>query len=151
MAVKRKLTHFSDPGHGWVSVSFKDLIHLGIVHDISSFSYMNATRAFLEEDSDFSTFMNAAQGAGWDVQIRTSYYENCFVRSLGNYKPYFVENPLQIGSQVIVNRDELVTVVDISPYGYILKSKYGARYRVPRSNPYRYVRPPADAAERLSA
>lgn len=147
MSVKRRLTYFTDPGHGWLSVSHRDLLRLGIAHEISHFSYMNATRAFLEEDRDAGIFLDAAKARGWDIDIRNSYYENCFIRSLASYNPYFVENPLQAGSRVIIGREMQATIIHISKDGIYLNADTGGLYRVPYSNPFRYIQPPREAVE----
>ncbi len=97
---KRKLTFISDSGHGWLSVALKDLVTLGISADISSYSYMNATRAFLEEDSDASIFLRAAEAAGWDVTYKESYTDGSHpLRSLSHYKSWFADHPFKSGSR----------------------------------------------------
>ncbi|MDR2893665.1 MAG: hypothetical protein LBV80_11420 [Deltaproteobacteria bacterium] len=52
-------TMFSDPGHGWLAVPRKELVSLGILNKISSFSYQKGDWVFLEEDCDFSAFVTA--------------------------------------------------------------------------------------------
>lgn len=50
-----------DPGHAWLAVPMSYLRELGIVHEISSFSYMNVrtSTAYLEEDCDAADFWEA--------------------------------------------------------------------------------------------
>lgn len=72
MKTTRNLTFFSDPGHGWLSVSLQDLQTLNLVDKISPYSYMNATRAFLEEDLDAQLFLKAAKEAGWLINTKES-------------------------------------------------------------------------------
>jgi hypothetical protein len=55
----RIFTIYTDPGHGWAKVP-KALLHdLGIISKISRYSYMRKGFAYLEEDCDLSTFINA--------------------------------------------------------------------------------------------
>jgi hypothetical protein len=97
---KRKLKFLSDSGHAWLSVALADLVTLGIEDDISSYSYMNGTRAFLEEDCDAGIFLDAAKAAGWDVTYKESYTDGSHpLRSLSHYKPYFAKNPFKSGSK----------------------------------------------------
>lgn len=49
----------SDPGHAWVAVKLKLLEELGIADKITSFSYVKGKTAYLEEDCDLTTFVNA--------------------------------------------------------------------------------------------
>ena len=49
---------YSDGGHGWLKVPLKDLIKLGILEKITSYSYHRGDFVYLEEDQDVSTFFN---------------------------------------------------------------------------------------------
>ena len=52
-------TFFSDPAHGWLEVSYKDVTDLNIQNEISDYSYINRTteKIFLEEDCDATLFL----------------------------------------------------------------------------------------------
>jgi hypothetical protein len=50
---------YADPGHGWLAVKIEELMQLGIVTQISSYSYMRGGTAYLEEDCDASLFFCA--------------------------------------------------------------------------------------------
>ena len=50
---------YADPSHGWLAVKIEELMQLGIVTQISSYSYMRGATAYLEEDCDASLFFNA--------------------------------------------------------------------------------------------
>ena len=52
-------TFYSDAGHGWLKVSLKDLEELGIVDQITPYSYIKGNYAYLEEDADANTFAKA--------------------------------------------------------------------------------------------
>ena len=51
-----KLTEFTDPGHGWLSVPRSLIISLGLKDKITGFSYQKGNRVYLEEDCDCSIF-----------------------------------------------------------------------------------------------
>lgn len=59
----------SDPGHGWLKVPMMDLIGSGITNQISCFSYYTQSHAYLEEDCDASTFINAVEQHGKQVEL----------------------------------------------------------------------------------
>jgi hypothetical protein len=62
-------TYHTDPGHGWLEVSLDELDLLGIRSEVSCYSYMNAGKAYLEEDCDMELFMNAMEAKGVNVKL----------------------------------------------------------------------------------
>lgn len=48
--------YYQDSGHGWLAVKRSELIKLGIIAEISSFSYERGKTVYLEEDNDLSLF-----------------------------------------------------------------------------------------------
>ena len=56
-----KYHYVQDPGHGWLGVPLTELDTLAIRDRITSFSYLERPRqlAWLEEDRDMSTFLQA--------------------------------------------------------------------------------------------
>lgn len=67
-----RLNFYEDPGHGWLAVPLPLLDKLGLLDQISSYSYMRGMLAHLEEDCDYSLFWAAAQRAGLNLKIRTT-------------------------------------------------------------------------------
>lgn len=63
-------TFYSDPGHGWLKVSYDELSQLGIQMAISSYSYREGNDVFLEEDCDFGRYIRAMNERGIDVKLR---------------------------------------------------------------------------------
>jgi len=63
----------SDPGHGWVKVSFTQLVRI-VGPDwrstFSSCSFERGEHAYLEEDSDAPRFVKACQAAGIEPRWR---------------------------------------------------------------------------------
>jgi len=66
----RTFESFSDPSHGWIKVPKTLLVELGIANKISHCSYMKVHHAYLEEDADATTFMQAMAERGIQVKFR---------------------------------------------------------------------------------
>ena len=67
-----RLNFYEDPGHGWLAVPLPLLDRLGLIDQISHYSYMRGMLAHLEEDCDYELFWAAAQRAGLKITIRTT-------------------------------------------------------------------------------
>ena len=54
-------TKYDDAAHGWLEVSYEDLINLNIQNKISKFSYIDSNKnlIYLEEDCDMTLFMKS--------------------------------------------------------------------------------------------
>jgi len=50
---------YSYPSHGWLAVKKSELIDLGILDQISEYSYIKGQTVYLEEDRDATIFINA--------------------------------------------------------------------------------------------
>jgi len=138
----RKLKFINDPGHGWLSVSLKDIIDLDIVDKISAYSYMSPSRAYLEEDCDASIFINAAKDAGWKLEIKESYSDNSWKgRNWPSYNIYFVKNPLITGSKVKLNDGSIATFYDDPEKPYLI-TESGQRYKARKANALQALNPP---------
>lgn len=85
MQTTRKLTFYTDPGHGWLAVDRADLDALGIAHKITAYSYQRGDRVYLEEDLDATTYLEAAAAAGWRVTCREKYSQDSTIRKLRPY------------------------------------------------------------------
>ena len=55
----------TDNGHGWLAVKRARLIELGILGDISHYSYQRGATVYLEEDCDMYKFMVAEDCRTW--------------------------------------------------------------------------------------
>lgn len=65
---------FEDPGHAWVRFPKERLVKLGIADKISSYSYQRQDMAYLEEDCDLTTLVNALRVAGYeDIKFKESW------------------------------------------------------------------------------
>ena len=77
----------SDPGHAWLAVKRKELIRLGIIDKISSYSYQKGKTVYLEEDCDAGVFIEAKKTRGEEITFKETYREHTPIR---NY-PMFVQ------------------------------------------------------------
>ena len=65
----RTVNFHADAAHGWLRVLYSDLVELGIAAAITNYSYQSGDWVYLEEDQDATVYMNAAEAAGWPVEI----------------------------------------------------------------------------------
>jgi hypothetical protein len=74
MAKKISIKVFADPGHAWARFPKSKLVSLGIADKISTYSYMNGSNAFLEEDCDLSVLIGALRAKGYtDIKFNESH------------------------------------------------------------------------------
>jgi len=75
----------TDAGHGWLAVKRAELKALNILDQISSFSYQRGETVYLEEDCDYSIFINAKKENKEQYEIKDSYRDPSPIR---NYIPF---------------------------------------------------------------
>jgi hypothetical protein len=80
-----KLRYISDPGHGWLEVPRAMLTALDIQDRITPYSYLRGALAYLEEDLDMSTFLQAARSVGLELEIVEVYQEHTHIRNYQHY------------------------------------------------------------------
>ena len=83
------VNYITDPGHGWLKVPLKKMAKLGIVDKISTFSYIRGAYAYLEEDCDAATFIEACEAQGIKYGILSNSSGNRYSR-VRNYPRYTV-------------------------------------------------------------
>ena len=87
--MKKQFIFHEDASHGWLEVSYKDVIDVDIHNEISEFSYINRTteKIYLEEDCDYTLFMNAFQNKyGYKpLEVNGRYHEISPIRDLPRY------------------------------------------------------------------
>jgi hypothetical protein len=82
-----KLNYFTDPGHGWVCVKLDKLQDLGIADQISTYSYMRGSSAYLEEDCDLSLLFAACDAIGQRIELIFKHTNNRSpIRSYATYQ-----------------------------------------------------------------
>jgi hypothetical protein len=64
------LTYHQDAGHGWLEVTRKQVVEVGLApSDFSFFSYKDGGTFYLEEDCDAPHFVDAARNSGIPLNI----------------------------------------------------------------------------------
>ena len=87
MTKKISIKVFADPGHAWARFPKSKLVSLGIADKISTYSYMNGSNAFLEEDCDLSTLIGALRAKGYtDIKFNESHTDR--QSKIRNYNTY---------------------------------------------------------------
>jgi hypothetical protein len=88
MTKKISIKVFADPGHAWARFPKDKLVQLGIADKISTYSYMNGSNAFLEEDCDLSTLIGALRASGYtDIKFNESHTDKqSKIRNYNTYK-----------------------------------------------------------------
>jgi hypothetical protein len=88
MTKKISIKVFADPGHAWARFPKSKLVSLGIADKITTYSYMNGSNAFLEEDCDLSTLISALRANGYtDIKFNESHTDRqSKIRSYNTYR-----------------------------------------------------------------
>ena len=92
---------FADPGHAWARFPKARLIKLGIADKITSYSYERNGQAFLEEDCDLGTLMQALKARGYEVKFRESHTNRS--SKIRGYSSYFYKAP-QPQTKIVKNQ-----------------------------------------------
>lgn len=64
------LHYYSDPGHGWLKVPVDSLHALGVENKITEYSFCFQGFAYLEEDLDMGTYLQALRSTGVEPKIQ---------------------------------------------------------------------------------
>ena len=84
----RKYAVYSDPGHAWLKAPRAHLIELGILSQITPYSYQRGDWVYLEEDQDVSTFINALKTRDIKVTFAEHYTnKNSRIRNYHSFCP----------------------------------------------------------------
>jgi hypothetical protein len=62
--VSARLVKINDPGHGWLKVPLVDLAVVGCEKEITLYSFYDDKYAYLEEDQDMGTYLDALDRLG---------------------------------------------------------------------------------------
>lgn len=91
--MKKVYEFISDAGHGWMKVPAKELKQLGIVSEITYYSYLSTNRKFvyLEEDYDAGIFIKAKRAIGQEVKFRERNVNYARLRNFYHYKPEYAD------------------------------------------------------------
>jgi hypothetical protein len=75
-----KLRFISDPGHGWLEVPRESLNALGVLWQVSGYSYQYRNMVYLEEDRDAPLFLRETLNAGKPVIVDEVFQDPCPIR-----------------------------------------------------------------------
>ena len=84
--IKRKYQVYEDPAHAWLKVKKSELQKLGIDNQITAFSYQKGENAYLEEDQDAGTFINAKKQQNEEVETNSNFTNKS--SKIRNYESY---------------------------------------------------------------
>lgn len=83
-----KINYFTDPGHGWASVKLSILEDLGLIDQISHYSYIDGKSAYLEEDCDMGRLFDACKARNIELQLTEKHTNNrSKIRGFSVYTP----------------------------------------------------------------
>ena len=80
---------YSDAGHGWIKISIGKLKELGIIQQISNYSYINNNNAFLEEDRDAGILLRKLDEIGISYKFRHHYSNRSRIRNFNSFNPIY--------------------------------------------------------------
>lgn len=135
MKTKTVTLHFySDPGHGWLKVPLKLLEQLTIHDQISQYSYVKNTCAYLEEDADAYLFSQAMEKANLPVKVTSHTCNNS--SAIRNFQSYTQQNIANIrkvpviGMEIVYGGDFYTLLRPLGSGSWEVSNKYGAIYRM---------------------
>lgn len=94
-----KIIYHNDGGHGWYAVKRKKLESMGILNNVSGFSYERGETVYLEEDCDASLFFNAlSEEEKQQIIVIDSYHDRSPVRGYSRFakRNLVPQTPLEI-------------------------------------------------------
>jgi hypothetical protein len=84
----RRFDFYSDSGHGWLKVPKKELRKLHVEDRITSYSYMRGEYAYLEEDCDLGTFLQAFMETNPGVEPQFRHHSTDRYSRIRRYESY---------------------------------------------------------------
>lgn len=83
----RTFNYHHDAGHGWLAVKIELLHFLGIIDQVTSYSYIRGKTAYLEEDHDATMFARFYRSRIGNFEEKASYTDKSPIRSYKSYTP----------------------------------------------------------------
>lgn len=130
-------THIDTGGHGYYSVSKKDIKLLGIENEISGFSGQSLNRVYLEEDCDGTLLYEKAKQFGYELKRKSGY--NLKFGITHNYNPALFGWVPKLFETIIVGEKTEYTIYSITNSAIFVKNDNGNKYKIPKSNPFKYI------------
>lgn len=80
------LNIYNDPGHAWAKVSIDTLQKIGLINQVSSYSYIHNNNAYLEEDCDLSLLLDTLDKLNIRYKLKHNYAnKSSKIRSYDHY------------------------------------------------------------------
>jgi len=89
--------YHTDPGHGWLEVSFTELHKVGLTPgDFSAYSYQKGSVVYLEEDCDAAIFLRAYEAVhGKHAEVTERFLNGeHWIRQLDDIEPKVLDDEL---------------------------------------------------------
>lgn len=128
------LQFYSDPGHGWLKTPIKLLEQLEIHDQISPYSYVKNTYAYLEEDADAYLFSKAIEKAG--IQVKVTNHTGNRESAIRNFQSYTQQNIANIrkvpviGMEIMYGGDFYTLLRPLASGSWEVSNQYGAIFRM---------------------
>lgn len=110
--IKKSYTFHSDPGHGWLAVNISDLEKLQIADKISQYSYVRGNTVYLEEDADYSLFLEVSRKAGWSLKISEKNSDKrSRIRSYNRFSQnhFYLINKIAVDTEILLFNSQTKT------------------------------------------
>jgi hypothetical protein len=141
MAKIIKCTHIDTGGHGYYSVSKRDIALLGIQKQITGYSGHSLTRVYLEEDCDGTLLYDTCKKRGYEIRVKQSYNERFKITH--NYNPDLFDYQPKVGQVIGVGeRKYKVREIFLSKHKMIVElidGKWGIRCKIRLTNPFELI------------
>jgi len=86
-----KYVFYDTEGHGYLEVTYDEIVDLGIEEEISNYSYTNnkGDKVYLEEDADLGLFLKKKKIDFEDLNYRTKYVDSSYFDVEGLNYPFY--------------------------------------------------------------
>ena len=126
--MKTKIIHcYTDYGHGWAKVELKELLKLGIVGDISRYSYYRPSKningkayVYLEEDQDIATYTTALTNKFPDIKIEFKTHHTDKVSKIRSYNYFDGKGLIEGYEQAKKFIDDHFKIIKVGSNGYVI-------------------------------
>ena len=103
----KKFDFYSDPSHGWLKVTRKELIELGIETQISGYSYQKGDAVYLEEDSDATKFIDAWEKKHGIKSMNSQINYHYRAGRIRTYQPFRPKHDQELNQKMSVLQDKI--------------------------------------------
>ena len=131
-----KTTHIDTGGHGYYSVSKKDIQTLGISDKISGYSGQTLDRVYLEEDCDATLLYDRAKELNIKIDCKSGYNPKFSVNH--NYNPDLFAWVPEVGNKIMIGKSQYQIIL-VNKKMLIIENNFGKGFRLSLSNPFSYI------------